>query len=173
MSNAGRIAVVAVIAAVAFGAAFLLTGGGDDESSAPTDLAAGGASSTTEAPSSRAASGASGDGGNPCRVDEVVPVAEAGYEVSVATEPDPPTPQGTTFEVVVQREGVPVSGATVCLSAGMSEMSHTGVSAQAEELGEGRYQLALNFGMRGSWSGGVLVIESGQGASMPVSFNVQ
>ncbi len=59
------------------------------------------------------------------------------------------------------------------MSADMSDMSHAGVSKQAEELGEGRYQMAVDFGMRGNWSGGVLVVESGQGASTPVSFNVQ
>lgn len=171
MSNSGRIAVVAVIAVVAFGAAFLFTGGGDDDQTGPTtDVASGGTSSTTE---SEPTSGASDDGGNPCQVDSVVPAAEAGYEVTVATEPDPPIPQGTTFEVVVQRDGAPVSGATVCLSADMSEMSHAGVSKQAEEMGDGRYEMAVDFGMRGAWSGGVVVIESGQGASMPVSFDVQ
>ncbi len=170
MNNSGRIAVIAVIAVVAFGAAFVLTGDDADEPADPvTDVAVGGSSTTTEAPSS----GSSDDDANPCVVDEVVPAAEAGYEVTVATQPDPPVPQGTMFEVLVQREGVPVSGATVCLSADMSEMSHAGVSKQAEELGEGRYGMAVDFGMRGSWSGGVLVVESGQGASWPVSFDVQ
>ncbi len=171
MSNSGRIAVIAVIAVVAFGAAFLLTRG-DEETAPATDVAAGARSSTTEADGGSAAA-APDDDANPCVVDEVVPVAEAGYEVTVATEPDPPAPQGTTLEVLVQRDGAPVSGATVCMSADMSDMSHGGVSKQAEELGEGRYQMAVDFGMRGNWSGGVLVVESGQGASTPVSFNVQ
>lgn len=170
MSNSGRIAVVAVIAVVAFGAAFLLTGDDGGDAAAPVTDVAAGSSSTTEAATSPAASD---NNANPCVVEEVVPVAEAGYEVTVATEPDPPTPQGTTFEVLVQREGAAVSGATVCLSASMSEMSHAGVSQQAEELGEGRYEMAVDFGMRGSWSGGVVVIESGQGASMPLTFDVQ
>lgn len=171
MSNSGRIAVVAVIAVVAFGAAFLLTGGGDDDQAGPTtDVASGGTSSTTEAAPS---SDADDDDADPCQVDEVMPAAEVGYEVTVATEPDPPTPQGTTFEVVVQRDGAPVLGATVCLSADMSEMSHAGVSKQAEEMGGGRYEMAVDFGMRGAWSGGLVVIESGQGASTPVSFDVQ
>ncbi len=170
MSNSGRIAVIAVIAVVAFGAAFLLTGGGGETATDPvTDVAAATSSSTTEAPSS----GTSDDDANPCVVDEVVPVEEAGYEVTVATEPDPPAPQATTVEVLVQRDGAPVAGATVCMRADMSDMNHGGVNKQAEELGEGRYEMAVDFGMRGSWSGGVLIVESGQGASAPVSFNVQ
>ena len=96
----------------------------------------------------------------PCVVNEVVPAAEAGYEVTVATEPNPPLPQSTTMVVIVSRDGAPVSRATVCLSTPMSEMSHAGVSKQAEELGEGRYPMAVDFGMRGSWSGGAVVIES-------------
>lgn len=170
MSNSVRIAVLAVIAVVAFGAASLLSGDGDGKSAdSGTDMATGASSSTTGVP----ASVKPDKDANPCVVDDVVPAAEAGYEVTVATQPNPPVPQGTTMEVIVLRDGAPVSGATVCLSARMSEMSHSGVSKQAEELGEGRYQMAVDFGMRGSWSGGVVVIESGQGASIPLTFNVQ
>ncbi len=171
MNNAGRIAVVAVIAVVAFGGAFLLAGGDDEAPSPATDLAVGASSSTTG--TQRSSSGA-GSGDNPCRVDEVVPTDEAGYEVTVSSEPDPPTPQDTSIEVLVQHDGAPVSGAVVCVSANMSEMNHAGVGGQADELGEGRYGVEVDFGMRGQWSGGILVIEPGQpAASMPVSFNVQ
>jgi hypothetical protein len=173
MSNAGRIAVVAVIAVVAFGAAFVLAGGDDSPTGeAATDVAAGGNDRTS---TSQAADEDDDEDANPCRVNDVVPVEEAGYEVTVATEPDPPAPNGTTFQVVVQRDGEPVEGATVCMSADMSAMSHSGVSAEADEVGPGSYELAVKFGMRGQWSGGVLVIEPGEAtaASMPLSFDVQ
>jgi hypothetical protein len=170
MNNAGRIAVVAVIAVVAFGGAFLLAGGDDEAPSPATDLAVGSSSSTTG--TQRSSSG--GSGNNPCRVDEVVPTDEAGYEVTVSSEPDPPAPQDTSIEVLVQQDGAPVSGAVVCVSADMPEMNHAGVGGQADDLGEGRYGVEVDFGMRGQWSGGILVIEPGQpAASMPVSFNVQ
>lgn len=171
MNKAGRIAVIAVIAVVAFGGAFVLAGGEDGADDAGTDLAAGagGRSTTTSA---------SDDGedreANPCQVSDVVPVAEAGYEVTVATEPNPPAPEDTSIEVLVQQDGAPVSGAVVCVSAEMSEMNHAGVSKQTDELGEGRYGVEVDFGMRGPWRGSVVVIDPGQpAASMPVSFDIQ
>ncbi len=171
MSNTGRIAVVAVIAVVAFGGAFLLAGGDDSATDeAGTDLAAGGKDQTTTTTASDEDEGET----NPCNVDDVVPVEEAGYEVTVSSEPDPPAPQDTSIEVLVQQDGAPVSGAVVCMSADMSEMNHAGVSKQADELGEGRYGVEVDFGMRGRWGGGILVIEPGQpAASTPVSFDVQ
>jgi hypothetical protein len=176
MSNAGRIAVVAVIAVVAFGGAFLLAG--DDDSptdDADTDLAVGADDQTTTSTAPDDEDDVDDAGTNPCVASDVVPVEEAGYEVTVATEPDPPVPQGTSFEFLVNRDGAPVEGATVCMSADMSGMSHEGVSAEAEEVGPGSYELAVNLGMRGTWSGRIVVIEPGQAtaASMPVSFDVQ
>lgn len=170
MSTSARIALLAVVAVVAFGAAFLLTGGGEE--TAPVTELGSGASSTTEAEGG--APGPSGDDDeDPCVVDDVVPAEAAGFEVTVATEPDPPVPQGTTVEVLVARGGAAVTGATVCLRADMSEMSHAGVRRRAEELGGGRYAMDVDFSMRGTWDGSVLVIESGQGASAPFSFRVQ
>lgn len=172
MSNAPRIAVIAVIAVVAFGAAYALAGDdAQDPDRLRTDVAAGPVSSTTE--TTGASTGSSSEQANACDVDDVVLAADAGYRVTVATRPDPPTPEDTTLEVLVERDGAPVSGATVCLSADMTEMSHTGVSRQADELGGGRYGMVVDFGMRGSWQGALLVVESDRGATSPVSFDVQ
>ena len=111
---------------------------------------------------------------NPCRVGEVVPIEETAYDVTVASEPDPPAPQGTTFEIVVLRDGAPLEEATVCISADMQSMSHEGVRTEAEEIGDGRYEAAIDFAMRGGWNGRLLVIEPGQpAASMPMAFDVQ
>ena len=171
MSNAGRIGVIAVIAVVAFGGAFLLAGGDEAADDAGTDVAAGASdrSTTTTASDDR-----EDNETNPCRQSDVVPVEEAGYEVTVSTEPDPPAPEDTSIEVLVEQDGAPVPGAVVCVSADMSEMNHAGVSKQAEALGDGRYGVEVDFGMRGRWSGGIVVLEPGQpAASMPVSFDVQ
>ena len=168
MGNAGRIGVIAVIAVVAFGAAFLLTGGDDAATDDPeTDVAAGGADPTTTTTTA-------GRGTDPCRVSDPVPIEETPYEVTVSSEPDPPSPRGTTFEVLVQRDGAPLEDATVCISADMSQMSHEGVRAEAEEIGDGRYEVAVDFSMRGGWNGRLLVIEPGQpAAAMPMTFDVQ
>ena len=167
MSNAGRIGVVAVIAVLAFGAAFLLTGGDEAANDDPgTDVAAGGDDRTTTTTAGRPT--------DPCQVSDPAPIDESPYEVTVASEPDPPAPRGTTFDVVVQRDGAPLEDATVCISANMKAMSHDGVRAEADEIGNGRYEIALDFSMRGAWSGRLLVIEPGQpAASMPMAFDVQ
>lgn len=167
MNTAGRIGVIAVIAVVAFGAAFVLTGGDDAANDDPgTDVATGGADPTTAT--------TTGERADPCRVRDAVPMEESPYEVTVASEPDPPSPRGTTFDVVVERDGAPVEDATVCITADMSQMSHEGVRAEAEEVGDGRYELAVDFSMRGGWNGRLLVIEEGQpAASMPMTFDVQ
>lgn len=167
MGNAGRIGVIAVIAVIAFGAAFLLTGGDDAANDDPgTDVAAGGADATTTTTAGRPS--------DPCRVSDPVPIEESPYEVTVASEPDPPSPTGTTFEVLVQRDGAPLEDATVCISADMSSMSHEGVRAEAEEMGDGRYEVAIDFSMRGGWNGRLLVIEPGQpAAAMPMTIDVQ
>ena len=167
MGKAGRIGVIAVIAVVAFGAAFLLTGGDDAADDDPgTDVAVDGADPTTTTTAGRPS--------DPCLVSDPVPIDESPYEVTVASEPDPPAPTDTTFEILVQRDGAPLEDATVCLSADMSQMSHDGVRAEAEEIGDGRYEAIIDFSMRGGWKGRLLVIEPGQpAASMPMAFDVQ
>lgn len=177
MSAGARIAALVVVAVVAFAGAFVVFGGGSDDR--PAQVASG-----TPAPSSTTTAVGSGTGGggaggdndskeNPCVQSNIAAVEEVGYAVTVATEPDPPKPRGTTFEIVVERDGSPVSGATVCLSADMGDMSHSGSSARADEVDPGRYEAAISFGMRGSWTGRVLVVEPGQRpASMPISFSV-
>lgn len=171
MNNPGRIAAVVAVAAVAFGAAFLLTGGDDSaDDGGSTDVAAGSPGSTT------AASGEDEEetSSSPCAAPGAVSVEEAGYDVTFATEPSPPSPQGSTVNVTVLRDGAPVDGATVCMKAKMSGMSHPGINAQADGVGDGRYELGVDFGMRGGWEGSLVVIETGQDpGTMPVTFSVQ
>lgn len=159
-------AVVVAVGIAAFAAAFLLSRG-DDGSEPPADVAAGNRGSTGTSPSGPAPEGA-------CGTREPVEVSESPYRISVQPQPDPPQAEDTTFAVRVERDGEPVSGARVCLSADMTEMSHTGVDGEATEVAPGRYELTLDFSMRGGWTGSVLVAEPGQqSAFMPVSFEVR
>ncbi len=172
MSAGARVAALVVVAAVAFGAALLVFTDGSGE---PAEVGSGPAASTntTNASGSGAAGGRQAEE-DPCVHSDVVGVDQAGYVVTVATEPDPPRPQGTTFEIRVERDGAPVSGATVCVSADMAAMSHADASGQADEVGAGRYELAISFGMRGSWTGRVLILEPGERpASKPIGFSVK
>lgn len=179
MSPAARIGALVVVTALAFGGAFLLFGGSDD-----SDEVASGGGQTSTTPTTGTAAEGHGEGGgghgegaggatDDCMFEGATAVEGSPYAVTVQSEPDPPKPQGTTFEVLVQRDGEPLSGATVCIAADMSGMSHAGAAAQAEEVAAGQYEMGLKFGMRGTWSGQVLVIDEGTSVSMPVSFNVQ
>ena len=154
MSRTTSIAVIAVVAVVAFGGAFLVFSGDD-----------------------RATTGAGGGEvgeDNVCGPGTFESVDGSPYEVTVASEPDPPTPRDTTFEIAVLRDGQPVSGATVCMSLDMTEMSHGDSGGQAEETEPGRYEVGVDFGMRGTWEGTVFVTEPGQTpVAAPVSFDVQ
>ncbi|MBW3546914.1 MAG: FixH family protein [Actinobacteria bacterium] len=162
MSRTTSMAVIAVVAVVAFGGAFFVFSGDDG----PTTTTAG----------SGGAAGSAGEAGEDqlCGVEGAGPVDGSPYEVTVASEPDPPTPRDTTFEVAVDRDGQPVSGATVCLSLDMTEMSHEASGGQAEETEPGRYEVGVDFGMRGTWEGAVFVTEPGQTpVAAPVTFDVQ
>ncbi len=153
MSRTTSIAVIAVVAVVAFGGAFLVFSGDDP-----------------------ATTGGAGEVGedNLCGPGSFEPVDGSPYEVTVASEPDPPTPRGTTFEVAVVRDGQPVTGATVCMSLDMTEMSHEASGGQAEETEPGRYEVSVDFGMRGTWEGTVFVTEPGQApVAAPVTVDVQ
>lgn len=162
MSRTTSIAVIAVVAVVAFGGAFFVFSGDDG----PTTTAG--------------TDGMAGDGGGEageddlCGIEDSEPVEGSAYEVTVASEPNPPTPRDTTFEVAVDRDGQPVSGATVCISLDMTEMSHEASGGRAEETEPGHYEVDISFGMRGTWEGRVFVTEPGQTpVAAPVSFDVQ
>lgn len=168
MSRTTSIAVIAVVAVVAFGGAFLVFSGDDG----PTTTTAG----TDGMAGNGSEAGEGGEAGENdlCGIEDSEPVDASAYEVTVASEPDPPTPRDTTFEVAVDRDGQPVSGATVCISLDMTEMSHEASGGRAEEAEPGHYEVDINFGMRGTWEGTVFVTEPGQTpVAAPVSFDVQ
>jgi hypothetical protein len=149
MSRTATIGVVVVVAVVAFGGAFLVFSGDDK-------------ATITSEPDGR------------CGPIEAQAVEGSAYEVTVSSEPDPPTPRDSTFEIVVERDGQPVSGATVCMTLDMTEMSHGANGGRAGETQPGRYELSVDFGMRGTWEGTVFVTDAGGApVAAPVNFDVQ
>ena len=77
-----------------------------------------------------------------------------------------------TLRLTVRRDGVPVTGAKVCLRADMPVHQHPGVLATADETGPGDYRARLTLGMEGSWHGTVSVGRSG-GAPVVVPIDVE
>ncbi len=166
MSPGARIAATVVVAAIAFGAAFLLFGDDSDNSG---DVAGGGGGRTAASNEAGA-----GDDRDSCTAPDAADAAGSPYKVMVTTEPNPPKPQGSTFQITVARDGKPLEGAAVCVTANMTEMEMDAVGGRAQEVEPGRFELAVDFGMRGAWTGSVVVSELGQApVSMPLSFDVQ
>jgi copper transport protein len=96
------------------------------------------------------------------------------YSVTAESVPDPPRSEGTTFRLAVRQEGRLVTGAKVCVTAGMPEMPHPPVSTQAREASAGSYEAQLVFGMGGFWATAVTVAEPGRPVvSVPMRFEVR
>ena len=81
------------------------------------------------------------------------------YSVAVASDPDPPRPEGTTFRLTVRQGGRAVTGAKVCVTADMPTMLHPGLNTVAKELPGGRYETLVKFGMGGNWKASVIIAE--------------
>jgi len=95
------------------------------------------------------------------------------YSVAVASEPDPPRPEGTTFRLTVRQGARTVTGAKVCMTAEMPDMQHPGLSAVAKEAPGGRYETLVKFGMGGAWKASVTIAEPGKPVvSVTIPINV-
>lgn len=163
--RARQAVIVAVVAVLAFAGALFLATGDDDSSS--EDPSATGSTDTDGAAGQVQVTGA-------CGTSDPVEVGETSYEIAFTPTPDPPDPQATVFTVSVDRQGQPVSGARVCMSTDMTEMSHPPANGEAEEVAPGQYDVELNFGMRGTWEGSIVVAEPGQqDVFMPVTVDVR
>jgi hypothetical protein len=74
----------------------------------------------------------------------------------------------------VERDGQPASGTTVCMTLDMTQISNGANGGRAEETQPGRYELGVDFGMRGTWEGTVFVTDAGETpVAAPVSFDVR
>ena len=99
---------------------------------------------------------------------------DASYGVTVASDPDPPTAEGTRFRLTVRRDGRVVSGAKVCVTADMPEMQHPGTRTVATEASPGTYEAQLRFSMTGAWAGAVTVVPpDARAVVVPVRFEVR
>lgn len=149
------ILIVAGIAIVAFAVALVAFSGGDSKS--PQSVATGGQADSTAAQGSGCAEGK----------------PDSSYTVAMDSDPNPPRAEGTTFHFTVKRDGKPVAGAKVCMTADMTEMRHEGINNTAKEAAGGKYDTNLKFGMRGPYAGSVTIVEPGKAAvSVPVTFQV-
>jgi len=154
--------IVAAVAILAFGIAFVAFRGGGSSNSSPNP--------TVAAPARTAGAVAQGSQGSQSCGDGQ---QDAGYSVTMTTDPNPPRAEGTTFHLVVRHDGKPVTGAAVCLTADMTEMHHEGINNLATETSGGAYDTRLTFGMRGPYAGTVIVTEPGKAAvAVPVTFPV-
>lgn len=119
-----------------------------------------------------------GDTFDTIQQDEVGPCGtgqpDASYTMLVESDPNPPKVEGTVFHITVRHNGSAVTGAKVCMGANMPGMQHAGVNKVATEGSGGKYDVALNFSMDGSWSGTVTVADpGGPVVSLPVAFQVK
>ena len=112
------------------------------------DVLAGGPAAQLAGP---AAAGACGQG-----------TPDDSYSVAVASDHDPPRPEGTTLRLTVRQGGRAVTGAKVCVVADMPSMEHPGLSTVAKEGSGGRYETLVKFGMGGTWKAGVTIAEPGK-----------
>lgn len=146
--------IVALLAAAAFAATVVLrqdaSGSRPTTAGSATAARAGGAGSDTPGARNCGASAERLDAGSPIQLT-----------TTLETRPSPPQLKGTIFRVDVRRGNAPMTGANVCLIAGMDGMSIGGVSREAREMAPGRYEMSLDFAMPGSWDGLVLVSPPG------------
>ena len=81
--------------------------------------------------------------------------------------------EATDYEVMVTRDGEPVSGAKVCASLGMVGMGAMTVTDTAVETGRGVYRVSLSLQMSGNWRGDILITEKGRPqVSVPLEVEV-
>jgi copper transport protein len=90
------------------------------------------------------------------------------------SDPNPPKAEGATLQLTVRRDGRVVTGAKVCVAADMPDMQHPGINTVSKEVGAGRYDAALKFGMPGAWAASITIAEPGRPpALVPLKLDVK
>jgi hypothetical protein len=89
----------------------------------------------------------------------------------VEWEPAPRT-DVSSYRLAVTREGLPVTGARVCLNAYLIGLSAIAVTDIGTEVSPGIYRIDVTFGTAGRWAGHVLVGPPERRVAVPVSINV-
>ncbi|MDP9420015.1 MAG: FixH family protein [Actinomycetota bacterium] len=96
---------------------------------------------------------------------------DSSYQASFA---QPLTVSSNSYELVVTRDGRPVTGARVCLEASMMGMTGMATGQQARETSPGRYEVMVRFAMSGDWEVNVQVSEPGRKpVTIPLSVTVR
>lgn len=64
--------------------------------------------------------------------------------------------------MTVRQGGRAVTGAKVCMTASMPDMTHPGLNTVAKEAAGGRYETLVTFGMGGAWKASATIAEPGK-----------
>ncbi len=78
----------------------------------------------------------------------------------------------TSHELLVTRDGSPVTHTNLCVNTEMVGMSGMGYSNKAREVGAGHFKVNFQFGMAGTYTGNVVVDAHGNQISIPVKTKV-
>ena len=102
-----------------------------------------------------------------CAADRGENSASGDVEVTLTTQPDPPTMGETTFEAMVTSGGQPVTDADVSVELFMAAMPSMNMAEMKTNVplkheGGGRYRGAGKVMMAGSWDTTVRVTRNGQ-----------
>lgn len=85
----------------------------------------------------------------------------------------PVTTESNVYELAVEQDGQPVSGARVCLEASMTGMTGMATGQLAQERSPGRYEVKIRFAMAGPWEVNVQVLEPGsEPVTVPLAVTV-
>ncbi len=85
----------------------------------------------------------------------------------------PLTIESNSYDLVMTRDGQPVTGARVCLEASMTGMTGMATGQVARETSPGRYEVMVRFAMAGPWEVNVQVTELGkEPVTIPLSVTV-
>ncbi len=78
----------------------------------------------------------------------------------------------TSHDLLVTRNGSPVTHTNLCVNTEMVGMTGMGYSNKGREVGAGRFKVNFQFGMAGTYTGNVVVDAHGNQISIPVKTKV-
>lgn len=100
-------------------------------------------------------------------------LGEAPTDPAYTATLEPPVRVGEpVHELVVERDGEPVTGARVCTRVGTGDDGQA-VGTAAREVAPGAYEVPLDFGRAGDWQATVLLAEDAATPEVAITFDVQ
>jgi hypothetical protein len=78
----------------------------------------------------------------------------------------------TSHEIIVTRDGSPLTGVEVCVNTEMVGMTGMGYSATAQERSPGHYAVPFRFGMAGDYRTNIVAKEIGREIGIPLTVKV-